>query len=148
MSGARDEARELVAQARQRHAEHDTGAAVELTRRALALDPENVEALEDLATALITRQHRHEEGLALIERATALREDDAGLWYALGWCYEFAAHETARRPVPGEMPGVTSLYERAAEGFRRCLALNPEGKLVGDAQDLLDHVENELRSRT
>jgi hypothetical protein len=36
------------------------------------------------------------------------------------------------------------LYERAADGFRRCLALHPDGKLQGDAEDLLDHVENEL----
>jgi hypothetical protein len=36
------------------------------------------------------------------------------------------------------------LYARAADGFRRCLVLHPEGKLQGDAEDLLDHVENEL----
>ena len=118
---------------------------MELTRQALAIDPDCVEALEHLATVLITRRRRYAEGLAAIERAVALRPDDAGLWYALGWCTEFAAHELRRRPVEGA-PRVLDLYERAAEAFRTCLALHPEGKLQGDAEDLLDHVENELRS--
>lgn len=120
-------------------------ASVELSRRALALDPDYVEALEHLATTLITRQRKYAEGLQLIDRAAALRADDAGLWYSAGWLYEFAAHEIRRRhPSPTLEP--RPLYERAAEAFRRCLALHPEGKLEGDATDLLDHVENELAS--
>jgi hypothetical protein len=98
-----------------------------------------------MATHLITRSRKYAEGLALIERATSLRPEDAGIWYALGWCNEFAAHELHRR---ASTPGldVRTLYERAAEAFHHCLALHPEGKLVGDAEDLLDHIENELRS--
>lgn len=94
--------------------------------------------------ALITRRRQYAEGLACLERAVAARGDDAGLWYSLGWCYEFAAHEIARRRPSGVDLDPRVLYERAAEGFRRCLALHPEGKLQGDAEDLLDHVENEL----
>jgi hypothetical protein len=87
----------------------------------------------------------YDEGLALVERAVDARPDDPGLWYALGWLREFAAHEAARRP---QAPTVDTraLYEQAADAFRRCLALEPQGKLVGDAEDLLDHVENELAS--
>jgi tetratricopeptide (TPR) repeat protein len=118
---------------------------VELTRRALQLDPEYVEALEHLGTVLVTRRARYGEGLALVERAVSLRRDDAGLWYSLGWCYEFAAHEIRRR-LTREPLNASDLYERAAEAFRTCLSLHPEGKLAGDAEDLLDHVENELRS--
>jgi hypothetical protein len=97
-----------------------------------------------VATVLVSRRRRYAEGLGLIDRTLALRPDDAGLWYSAGWLYEFAAHELQRRPsddplVPRE------LYEHAADCFRHCLALHPEGKLVGDAEDLLDHVENELR---
>ena len=92
---------------------------------------------------LVTRKRRFSEGIALLERATEARPDDAGLWYALGWCAEFAAHETRRRGASGLDP--RALYEHAAEAFRRCLALKPDGKLAGDAEDLLDHVENELR---
>lgn len=93
---------------------------------------------------LITRRGAYEEGLRLIDRAAEVRPDDAGIWYSLGWCYEFAAHEIRRRRDATLDP--RSLYERAADAFRRCLALAPEGKLEGDAADLLDHVENELAS--
>lgn len=140
---ARDDAAAIFATARERHAAGDVAAGVELARRAIELDPENVEALEHLATVLVTRRARYGEGLALLERAVALRPDDAGLWYALGWCREFAAHELQRRPTEGsEAP--RDLYERAADAFRACLSLRPEGKLADDAADLLDHVENEL----
>lgn len=95
---------------------------------------------------LITRRGQYADGLALIERAVALRPDDAGMWYALGWCCEFAAHELSRRPPGGEQLAPRPLYERAAEAFRACLALHPDGKLQDDAEDLLDHVENTLAS--
>lgn len=95
--------------------------------------------------ALVTRRRRFAEGIAHLEHAVGARPDDAGLWYALGWCAEFAAHETRRRPAQNA-PSVRDLYERAAVAFRRCLDMQPEGKLKDDAEDLLDHVENELRS--
>jgi tetratricopeptide (TPR) repeat protein len=127
------------------HAARDVSASIALTRRALELDPEYIEALEHLATLLITRRRRYAEGLSLIDRAVAARPEDAGIWYAAGWCYEFAAHEIKRR-APDAALEPKALYQRSAEAFRHCLALHPEGKLVGDAEDLLDHVENELRS--
>jgi tetratricopeptide (TPR) repeat protein len=118
---------------------------MQLAERALEVDPDCIEALEHVATVLVTRRGEHDRGIALLERAVRLRPDDAGLWYALGWAAEFAAHEQRRRLRPGGAAPKT-LYERAAEAFRRCLSLNPEGKLAGDAEDLLDHVENELAS--
>jgi tetratricopeptide (TPR) repeat protein len=133
----------LFEQARGRHEARDFAQSIALTRRALEMDPEYAEALEHLGTLLVTRRRQYREGLDCLERAASARPDDAGTWYALAWCYEFAAHETARRPAGVDL-NVRELYERSAEGFRRCLALNPEGKLQGDAEDLLDHVENEL----
>jgi hypothetical protein len=100
--------------------------------------------MEHAGTLLVTRMRHYVEGLAHLERAVQVRPDDAGLWYALGWCREFAAHEIRRRPAGGERLLPRTLYEGAVEAFRRCLALNPEGKLQGDAEDLLDHIENEL----
>ncbi len=139
------DARALSAQARERHAARDIAGSIDLTRQALALDPDYPEALEHLAMLLVTRRHAYAEGLAAIERAVTVRPDDAGLWYALGWCAEFAAHEISRRGGgdAGTL-GPRALYERAADAFRRCLALHPDGKLQGDAEDLLDHVENRL----
>ncbi len=118
---------------------------MEFARRALDLDPDHAAALEHLATLLITRKGAYAEGLALIDRAVSAHPDDAGMWYAAGWCYEFAAHEIRRRPAGSGLDAKT-LYEHAADAFRRCLALRPGGKLADDAEDLLDHVENELRS--
>lgn len=95
---------------------------------------------------LVTRRAQYAEGLAMIERAVAARPDDAGLWYSAGWCYEFAAHELRRRGGPAPALDPRTLYERAAEAFRACLDRQPDGKLRGDAEDLLDVVENELAS--
>jgi len=143
---SRDEARALFKRALERHASRDTAGSIALAREAIDRDPAYTQALEHLAVLLVTRRRAYREGLDAIERAVATRDDDPGLWYTLGWCYEFAAHEIARRGSADEQLDPHALYARAAEGFRHCLALHPEGKLVGDAEDLLDHVENELRS--
>ncbi len=108
--------------------------------------PSYAAALEHLGTLLVTRRAAYGEGLAFIDRAVAAHPHDAGLWYGAGWCYEFAAHELRRRPRGTPALDPRALYERAAEAFRACLALNPDGKLRGDAEDLLDHVDNELAS--
>jgi tetratricopeptide (TPR) repeat protein len=141
------DAQRLFAASVEAHTARDTARAIALAREAIEVDPHHVEALEHLGTLLITRRQRFGEGLAFVERAVAERPDDAGLWYSLGWCREFAAHEIARRGSGASLdPRV--LYEAAADAFRRCLDLKPEGKLVGDAEDLLDHVENELSRMT
>ena len=144
MSAAGD-AQRLFEQARERHAARDFGASTTFAREALALDPDCMDALELLSNALITRQRNYAEGLALVDRMTALNPDDAATQYTAGWLYEFAAHEIKRRRPDGVDLVPRHLYEGAADAFRRCLALNPDGKLQGDAEDLLDHVENELR---
>lgn len=138
------EARELFTKAQDAHTAGDIAHGLTLTREALALDGDLVEALEHLATVLITRKRQYGEGLNVIDRTLSLRPDDAGLWYSHGWLYEFAAHEMRRRSPAGPGLEPRGLYEQAALSFRRCLSLKPTGKLVGDAEDLLDHVENEL----
>lgn len=134
----------MLARAQERQSAHDGVGSLALARRALELDPDYVEAMEMVANALITRQRRYVDGVALVDRMMAVRADDAGLWYAAGWLYEFAAHEIKRRRPDDAGLDVRDLYERAAAAFRRCLSLGPEPGLRGDAEDLLDHVENEL----
>ncbi|HXF52429.1 MAG TPA: hypothetical protein VNM43_12190 [Dehalococcoidia bacterium] len=113
--------------------------AVRLAREAIAADPALVEAREYLGTTLVTRLRRFSEGIAELERALELAPDSASLLYALGWCCEFVAN--ALRRDPARRDEAEALYERAATYLRRCLALNPEGKLREDAEDLLDIVE-------
>jgi len=146
MASTDPEAQRLFAASLAAHDARDTARSIDLARQAIEHDPHHAEALEHLGTLLITRRQRYAEGLAFVEGALAAREDDAGLWYSLGWCREFAAHEIRRRGAGDGSLDPKSLYELAADAFRRCLALRPEGKLVDDAADLLDHVENELMS--
>ena len=122
---------------------HDIAASVALARQALALAPDCVEALEHLGMIYVSRRHRFDEGLTLLQRALDLRPDDAGLWYSLGWCCEFAAH-TMRRSAGDDAAAADDLYRRAADAFRRCLALQPGGKLSDDASDLLAIVADQL----
>jgi len=81
----------------------------------------------------------------MIEHAVSIKPADPGLWYALGWLAEFVAHESQRRSS-APAPDVRALYLRAEAAFQRCLGLQPEGKLKDDAEDLLDHVQNQLAS--
>jgi hypothetical protein len=67
--------------------------------------------------------------------------NDAALFYTLGWCYEFVAHSVSRRPRPGL--DARELYDRAEAYLRRCLELNPEGKMLDDAKDLLSSIIKE-----
>ncbi len=143
-----ESAQALFRSAQQAHAAGDIARGLALSRDALAIHGGLIEAIEHVATVLITRSRHYSEGLQLIDSALALRTEDAGLWYSRGWLYEFAAHEIRRRRPAGAEGDldVRSLYETAALCFRACLDLKPEGKLVGDAEDLLDHVENELQA--
>ena len=139
-----DTADDALAEARRLHTAGDIAGGYTAAKLALTLDPNHAGSLEFLATALVARRHQYDEGLALIDRAVEVAPDDAGVWYARGWCYEFAAHELQRRPDQDSPLEPMALYDAAAESFRRCLALHPDGKLLDDAQDLLEHVENEL----
>lgn len=108
--------------------------------------PAFADALEHLGNLLVTRRRAYAEGIDALERAVAAAPDDPGLWYTLGWCCEFAAHELHRRHDATIALQPQALLEHAADAFRRCLELNPDGKLRDDAEDLLEHVENELRN--
>jgi tetratricopeptide (TPR) repeat protein len=141
-----DEARRLFYAAQTKHAAGEIAAALKLARQAMTADPEYAEPIEHIANVLITRQRKYAEGLNLIDQAVELCPDDAGMWYAHGWCYEFAAHELRRRSLEHIPLDPHTLLETAATSFRRCLELHPSGKLFDDATDLLDHIENELQN--
>jgi tetratricopeptide (TPR) repeat protein len=143
LSLRREQSRELFREAQERHAAHDVASSARLAAQALELDPEFAEALEHLGMIYVTRRGRFADGLDLLRRAVDVRPADAGLWYSLGWCCEFAAQ--AARAAGRDETAAAALYQRAAEAFRRCLALRPAGKLADDAADLLELVEDRLR---
>lgn len=118
-----------------RHAKGDIAGALAEARAALRLEPSYAEARSYVGSTLVMRRGSYAEGLAELERAAEAAPDDPAIHYTLGWCYEFVAHRTSRRPRAGLEP--VELYEKAAASLRRCLALEPEGKLKDDAEDLL-----------
>jgi tetratricopeptide (TPR) repeat protein len=131
-------ARERLREAMARHARGDIAGALGEAQRALELAPDYADARAYLGSTLVQRAGRYAEGLAELERAKAIAPDDAALLYTLGWCYEFVAHRVSRRPRKGLEP--EELYRKAEAHLRRCLELNPEGKLKDDAQDLLSSI--------
>ena len=134
-------ARERLRAAMARHQQGDIAGALAEARRALALAPDFADARSYLGSTLVTRRGRYREGLAELERAREAAPDDPTVHYTLGWCYEFVAHSLARRPRPGLDP--QALYRKAEASLRRCLELNPEGKIKGDAEDLLASIIRE-----
>lgn len=124
-----------------RHERGDIAGALAEARQALELAPAFADARAYLGATLVTRAGRYEEGLAELERAKELAPDDPALFYTLGWCYEFVAHRLTRRPRPGLTP--EELYRKAEGYLRRCLELQPEGKLRDDAADLLATITRE-----
>lgn len=124
-----------------RHEGGDIAGAVAEARRAIALAPSFADAHAYLGSTLVQRLGRYTEGLAALERARDLAPDDPAVHYTLGWCYEFVAHRASRRPLPGLAPD--ALYGKAEAALRRCLELQPEGKMKDDAQDLLASITKE-----
>ena len=134
-------ARARLREAMARHERGDISGALAEARRALELAPHFADARSYLGLTLVTRQARYAEGLGELERAREAAPQDPAIYYTLGWCYEFAAHGTSRRPQPSLSP--EELYGKAERYLRRCLELEPEGKLKDDAQDLLSSIIRE-----
>jgi tetratricopeptide (TPR) repeat protein len=88
----------------------------------------------------VARKRRFREGLRALERARELSPEDAGVYYNLGWCYEFAAHHLSRRPGGKGLLGMEPdrLYAKAVEYMRRCLELNPDEEMRGAIAKLLE----------
>ena len=134
-------ARERLRAAMARHEQGDIAAALAEARRALELAPDVADARSYLGTTLITRQGRYAEGLAELERADEAAPEDFSIAYTLGWCYEFVAYRVSRRAQPGLEP--EQLYRKAEASLRRCLELNPDKGMRGDAEDLLSSIIKE-----
>jgi tetratricopeptide (TPR) repeat protein len=134
---ARDHLREALA----RHERNDIAGALESARAALDEAPHYTDTRAYIGSTLVQRLARYRDGLDELERAVADAPDDPAAHYTLGWCAEFVAHRASRKPAPGLDP--QALYEQAEVALRRCLELNPDGKLRDDAADLLSSIIRE-----
>lgn len=94
--------------------------AVQLVRRAIALDPDNGAYVDSLGWAYF-RQGRNEEAQLLLERAARLEPEDAVLHEHLGDVYAALGHKA-----------------RARDAYQRALDLDDEGNRDQVRQKLLD----------
>ena len=84
-------------------------------RAIIARDPNHAEALNALGYTLADRTDRHEEALALVERALALEPDEYHIIDSMGWVlYRLGRHEEAaaylRRSYEGERDPVVAAH--------------------------------------
>ena len=122
------------------HERGDIDGALAAANLAIAVAPSLVEAHLYVGTTLVARKRRFRDGLRALERARELSPQDASVYYNLGWCYEFAAHNLSRRPGRKGSPEMepNRLYAKAVEYMRRCLELNPDEEMRGDLEKLLE----------
>ena len=92
----------------------DWAGALPHLRKAVELAPEQPVALNYLGYSQVERGENLPEALALLERASALRPDDAAITDSLGWAY-FKSGDYAR---------ALPLLERAARGDPSSVAIN------------------------
>lgn len=115
-------------------------------RRILDINPQNADALNALGYTLTDQTDRHEEALALIEQALALRPDEAAFIDSMGWVqYRLRNYEEAlvylRRALElfpndevaahlGEVLWVTGEHDKAREVWDKALELKPDSTIL------------------
>ena len=118
-------------------------------RRVIEIDPDNADALNALGYTLTDQTDRHQEALVLIEKALAIKPDEAAFIDSMGWVqYRLNNYEEAltflRRALElfqndevaahlGEVLWVTGRREEAVRVWEDALELAPDS-------DILKHV--------
>ena len=134
------EARQALRSAMDLHARGEIDVALARARAVVERWPEYGQALSYLGQTLVTRKRRFAEGLAVLDRAVAAGGGDPYILYSAAWCREFVANAIERpkgaHQRVAEPPA--ALYAQAREELLRALALDPDEKLRGDVEDILD----------
>ncbi len=140
-------ARALLREALGLHAAERIDDALAAAGSALDLDPGLAAAHAYIGNTLVTRRRAYREGIAALERAAELAPADAGIWFTLGWCQEFAANALAhprgrgREDPRGLVPA--ELYAAAKRSMLQAHSLDPDEGLRGDIEDILDVIAKE-----
>jgi len=115
-------------------------------RRVIELDPENADALNALGYTLTDQTNRHEEALVLIEKALAIKPDEAAFIDSLGWvqyrlsnfekaltylrqAYEMFQNDEIAAHL-GEVLWVAGDKNKANQVWREALKLTPESEIL------------------
>lgn len=115
-------------------------------RRVIELDPENADALNALGYTLTDQTNRHEEALVLIEKALAIKPDEAAFIDSLGWvqyrlnnfekaltylrqAYEMFQNDEIAAHL-GEVLWVAGDKNKANQVWQEALKLTPESEIL------------------
>lgn len=115
-------------------------------RTIIALEPDHADALNALGYTLTDQTDRHEEALALIEKALALRPDEPAFIDSMGWVqYRLKNYEEALRHLRralalypndeiaahlGEVLWVTGRHKEAEAVWEEALELTPDSEIL------------------
>ena len=91
-----------------------TDQAIDYVNRAIAIDPHNIDAYERLCEIALAAGDE-KKALETLDRAAALKTDDATFWTRLGKLYASIVFKTDRAPKPEEIARVNDIFKKAAE---------------------------------
>ena len=138
----KNNARKYLQSAMQYHANSSIKSAIEMARKAIAIDPNFAEAHAYLGNTLVTRTRQFDEGLRALRHAIKLAPEDATILYTTGWCEEYVANalERPRYKHQSVSENAGELYTIARLHFLNALELASDRQLIGDIEDMLDVV--------
>jgi tetratricopeptide (TPR) repeat protein len=91
-----------------------TDQAIDYVNRAIALDPQNINAYERLCEVALAAGDE-KKALQALDRAAELKTDNPTFWTRLGKLYASIVFKTDHAPKPDELARVNSIFKRAAE---------------------------------
>lgn len=91
-----------------------TDQAIDYVNRAIAINPRNIAAYERFCEVALAAGDE-KKALQALDRATALKTDDATFWARLGKLYATIVFKTDRTPTPDEIARVNEIFKKAAD---------------------------------
>ena len=91
-----------------------TDQAIDYVNRALAINPLNIAAYERFCEVALGAGDE-KKAVQALDRAAALKTDDATFWTRLGKLYASIVFKTDRNPTPDEIARVNGIFKKAAD---------------------------------
>jgi tetratricopeptide (TPR) repeat protein len=91
-----------------------TDQAIDYVNRAIAINPRNIAAYERFCEVALAAGDE-KKALQALDRAAALKTDDATFWARLGKLYATIVFKTDRTPTPDEIARVNEIFKKAAD---------------------------------
>ena len=91
-----------------------TDQAIDYVNRAIAINPRNIAAYERFCEVALGAGDE-KKAVQALDRAAALKTDDATFWTRLGKLYASIVFKTDRKPTPDEIARVNAIFKKAAD---------------------------------